>query len=86
MSNSSIWLYQVVTFQARVNLQKMPMKEYSTLSKAGASPSDGLVSYPGRFVGWGWGLTPSVEMQPVYSTALDNQPRVKLLISRLYMI
>ena len=38
------------------------------ISKAGASPSNCLMSYPGHSL-WGWGLTPPTEMQSVYSTA-----------------
>ena len=41
-----------------------------TSNITGASPSDCLVSYPGHSLAGGWGvLTPSAEMQSVYSTA-----------------
>ena len=45
-------------------------------SKIGASPSDGFVSYPGHWLGWG--SYPSAEMQFVYSTAPANRAYLSL--------
>ena len=39
------------------------------ISKAGASPSDGLMSYPSNSLGKSY---PSAEMQSVYSTVLAD--------------
>ena len=44
------------------------------ISKAGASLSDGLMSYPGHSCGGG--LNPSAEMQSVYSRAPANWPKI----------
>ena len=49
--------------QAKVDLEVMAMKRYSTFPKA--SQSDCLVSYPEHSLGE---LYPSAEMQLVYST------------------
>ena len=54
-----------------MDLGAMAMKECSTFPKASASlehHSDHLVSYPGHLFGAG-DLTPSAEVQLVYSTA-----------------
>ena len=47
----------------------MAMKGYSAFSKTGASPSDGLMSYPENSLEESYS---SAEMQSVYSTAPAN--------------
>ena len=51
----------------RVDVRAMAI----TFRKAGTSPSDDLMSYLGHSLPVAWSY-PSVEIQPVYSTAPDN--------------
>ena len=64
--NPSIGPYQVLPLRARVDLGAMAIEGYSAFPKAGTSPSDCLVSYPGHPLG---GSYPFAEKQSVYSTA-----------------
>ena len=63
---------QILLLQVRVDLGIIAMKKYSKFPKtlAGASPSDGLVSYPGHSLGWGSYLPE--EIQLIYSIAPAN--------------
>ena len=44
--------YQVLSLQVRVDLEVMAMLEYFTFHRARASPSDGLILYPGYVLVW----------------------------------
>ena len=47
----------------------------SQSSKTGASPSDGLISYPGHLLGWV--SYSSAKMQSAYSTTSNNWAKIK---------
>ena len=49
------------------------------ISKAGASPSDGFISYPGHLLGCSY---PSVEMPLVYSTALPDWVHIYIMMKQ----
>ena len=70
----------MLPLRVRVDLGAMAVKGYSTFSKAEASLSDSLMSYPRRLLGRS---DLSAEMQLVYSTVPENW--AKDSISDYYM-
>ena len=76
MSNSSIWPIDKTLTGATIPGQSVPgnsgdegVLHITQSSKAGTSPSDSLMSYPGHLSERAY---PSAEMQSVYSTAPFN--------------
>ena len=74
--NLSIGPYQVLRFQARVDLEAMTMKGCSAFPKT-LILTNRLFSVISRtLIGGGGGSYPSADLQSVYSTALGKNPRV----------
>ena len=74
MSNSSIWFIDRILLGATTLGQSGPRNDGNEevhsmlqISRAGTSPSDHLVSYPGHLLGVG--SYPSAEVQFVYFTS-----------------